>query len=420
MKLVAFAFWLLALLAAPVAVLASDGANTIPDVSKGTSLYKQFCSHCHGINMVNSGASSFDLRKFPRDQKDRFVTSVTRGKGNMPAWGDILLPEEVENLWLYIVTRGGKEPPPARAAAPETPGKDDKEASLGTIKEGRLTACLPSNGGALSRRRHQGGAGLDYVLAQALASRLGLGLDVVWFESEPEEESDPVRETYALLSHRICDIVPDHPLYESNIGEPPSQRAAPPRWDTMPQYWTQAMQVDLEPIAATRPYRRAELAIVVSPKAGGRRIARLSDLEGLTVGVQQGTLGGVILTTQLPAAIRTQSVMLPPGPQFLWRMEQGMFDATLTDTGAYDSHRVQNRITRLELTGYRHPIGFNMGIAYRKSDAALGAHLDAALATMLESGEVEAIAAGEGVTWAPPRDPLIAPPLTTRDLFTMR
>ena len=117
MKLVAFAFWLLALLAAPVAVLASDGANTIPDVSKGTSLYKQFCSHCHGINMVNSGASSFDLRKFPRDQKDRFVTSVTRGKGNMPAWGDILLPEEVENLWLYIVTRGGKEPPPARAAA---------------------------------------------------------------------------------------------------------------------------------------------------------------------------------------------------------------------------------------------------------------------------------------------------------------
>lgn len=420
MKHIAFAFWLLALLAAPVAALATDGDNLIPDVSKGTSLYKQFCSHCHGINMVNSGASSFDLRKFPQDQKDRFVTSVTKGRGDMPAWGDILLPEEVENLWLYVVTRGGKEPPPARAAAPEPPGQGDRKASLGTITEGRLTACLPSNGGAFSRRRHQGGAGLDYVLSEALAARLGLGFDVVWFESEPEEESDPVRETYALLSHRICDIVPDHPLYESNMGEPPSERAAPPRWDTMSQYWTEAMQVDLEPVAVTGPYRRAELAIVLGPEASDRRITRLADLEGLTVGIQQGTLGGVILTTQLPAAIRARSVMLPPGPQFLWRMEQGMFDATLTDAGAYDNHRVQNRITKLELAGYRHPIGFNMGIAYRQSDAALGEYLGAALAALLESGEVERMAAAEGVTWAPPREPFIAAPLTTRDLFTMR
>lgn len=421
MKHVAFAFWLLALLAAPVAVLAAGGGDgSIPDVSKGSSLYKQFCSHCHGINMVNPGTSSFDLRKFPQDQKDRFVTSVTKGKGDMPAWGDILLPEEVDSLWLYVVTRGGKEPPPDNAAGhPADPG-GDRKADLATIKEGRLTACLPSNGGAFSRRRHGGGTGLDYVLSERLASRLGLGFDVVWFESEPEEESDPVRETYALLSHRICDIVPDHPLYESNIGAPPSERAAPPRWDTMPQYWTQSMQVDLEPVAATRPYRRAELAIVTGPGAAGRRITRLADLEGLTVGIQQGTLGGVILTTQLPAEIRGRSIMLPPGPQFLWRMEQGMFDATLTDAGAYDNHRVQNRITKLELAAYRHPIGFNMGIAYREADARLGERLDAALAAMLESGEVERIAADEGVTWAPPRDPLIAPPLTTRDLFTMR
>ncbi|WP_165784551.1 c-type cytochrome [Zhengella mangrovi] len=420
MKRLAWAIWLLALLAAPVAVLAAADGTAIPDVSKGASLYKQFCSHCHGINMVNPGNSSFDLRKFPQDQKDRFVHSVTKGKGNMPAWGDILLPDELENLWLYVVTRGGKEPPPEGTLGQDGQPGSDKKASLETIEEGRLTACLPSNGGALSRRRYQGGAGLDYVLSEALAARLGLTLEVVWYESEPEEESDPVRETYALLSKPVCDIVPDHPLYESNIGAPPADRAAPPRWSTMPQFWTQAMQVDLVPVAATRPYRRAELGIVVGPKAANRTIGKLSDLAGLTVGVQQGTLGGVILTTQLPSDIKANSIMLPPGPQFLWRMEEGRFDATLIDTGAFDNHKVQNRITKLRLTDYRHPIGFNMGIAYRESARALGARLDAALKALLDDGTVEKMAEDTGVTWSPPRDPVVARALTTSDLFSMR
>lgn len=46
---------------------------------------------------------AFDLRKFPRDQRERFVTSVLRGKNQMPPWGDILKPEEVEALWGYVV-----------------------------------------------------------------------------------------------------------------------------------------------------------------------------------------------------------------------------------------------------------------------------------------------------------------------------
>ena len=39
--------------------------------------------------------------KFPRE---RFVTSVTRGKNAMPPWGDVLKPEEIEALWLYVTT----------------------------------------------------------------------------------------------------------------------------------------------------------------------------------------------------------------------------------------------------------------------------------------------------------------------------
>jgi mono/diheme cytochrome c family protein len=47
------------------------------------------------------GAS--DLRKFPRGERERFINSVTRGKNQMPPWGDLLKPEEIEALWAYLV-----------------------------------------------------------------------------------------------------------------------------------------------------------------------------------------------------------------------------------------------------------------------------------------------------------------------------
>ena len=74
---------------------------------QGKKLFTQLCSHCHGVDMVNPGNVSFDLRKFPQDDKARFVNSVTHGKNAMPAWGDILQPDEFEAIWAYILT-GGK------------------------------------------------------------------------------------------------------------------------------------------------------------------------------------------------------------------------------------------------------------------------------------------------------------------------
>lgn len=46
---------------------------------------------------------AFDLRKFPRDAKERFAASVLNGKGQMPPWNGLLSPEEVEQVWSYVV-----------------------------------------------------------------------------------------------------------------------------------------------------------------------------------------------------------------------------------------------------------------------------------------------------------------------------
>ena len=52
--------------------------------------------------------SAFDLRGFPPDQHERFVSSVTRGKNQMPPWGDLLNAEEIESLWAYVMAGESK------------------------------------------------------------------------------------------------------------------------------------------------------------------------------------------------------------------------------------------------------------------------------------------------------------------------
>jgi cytochrome c55X len=77
-------------------------------VQRGKQLYAEHCSHCHGFNMASAGDVTFDLRTFPRDQRERFFESVTNGKDRlMPPWGDVLTQEEIADIWAYVQT-GGK------------------------------------------------------------------------------------------------------------------------------------------------------------------------------------------------------------------------------------------------------------------------------------------------------------------------
>jgi mono/diheme cytochrome c family protein len=70
----------------------------------GEELYDLSCSICHGKNMINPGTSSFNLKEFPLDKKERFIESVNMGKGFMPSFGEIFDPEEIEQLWIYVST----------------------------------------------------------------------------------------------------------------------------------------------------------------------------------------------------------------------------------------------------------------------------------------------------------------------------
>lgn len=106
----------MAALALAAASLAA-GAQTAPAqaAEAGRRLYVNSCTRCHGINLVTNGIG-FDLRSFPQGDKQRFIHSVTNGKGAMPAWGATLKPEQIELLWAYIGSVNGW---PLAASAPQ-------------------------------------------------------------------------------------------------------------------------------------------------------------------------------------------------------------------------------------------------------------------------------------------------------------
>jgi mono/diheme cytochrome c family protein len=89
---------------AVTSVTAMSEESFAPDqLRAGAEIFERNCSPCHGPRMRDP-ESAFDLRKFPRDQHDRFVSSVTRGKNQMPPWGDMLKADEIEALWAYVTT----------------------------------------------------------------------------------------------------------------------------------------------------------------------------------------------------------------------------------------------------------------------------------------------------------------------------
>jgi mono/diheme cytochrome c family protein len=90
----------LVLLALPAVAAAEDFP---PErIRAGAAMFSRNCSPCHGTRMQNPEAA-FDLKTFPPEQHERFVNSVTHGKNQMPPWGDLLKPDDIEALWAYVM-----------------------------------------------------------------------------------------------------------------------------------------------------------------------------------------------------------------------------------------------------------------------------------------------------------------------------
>lgn len=310
---------------------------------------------------------------------------------------------------------------PAQA---QSPGSAQPPA---TVEPGVFTVCLQRNGGVASGRRLTGGAGFDYRMSGMVAEALGLTLKVVWIENEFEEESDPLRETFAVLSHRLCDAVPGHPRYVGAVGTAPFARAALPRWLDMPREVdpeTGLMRdrlagfVDVEPIAVSGGYMRTQIGLVY--RDGTPEPEGLDDLGRRSLFVQQGTLSGAIAMLQLPPADRANIRTRNPGAGFLWEVESGDGDLAIVDVLAFDTHRTSNPFTVLRLADWRHGFGMDLGFAVLEENAALLGAIDAALARIVAGTDLAAVAAEEGLTYAAPASDALTERVTRETLVGTR
>lgn len=87
---------------------------TRQQIAHGADLYARNCSPCHGAHMDDPNGA-FDLRTFPPDQHDRFVSSVTNGKNSMPPWGSLFKPADIEALWAYVITGEKQHTTPSKS-----------------------------------------------------------------------------------------------------------------------------------------------------------------------------------------------------------------------------------------------------------------------------------------------------------------
>jgi mono/diheme cytochrome c family protein len=94
-------------IAAFVARAASAAEPSEAQIEQGREVYGEFCVNCHGRDMVAPGTVSSDLRKFPKDDFERFRNVVMNGKGPaMPPWRDKITDEDLNTLWAYVRSGG--------------------------------------------------------------------------------------------------------------------------------------------------------------------------------------------------------------------------------------------------------------------------------------------------------------------------
>jgi ABC-type amino acid transport substrate-binding protein len=291
-------------------------------------------------------------------------------------------------------------------------------------KPGVLTACLPRNAGVIAGRRLTGGSGFDFRMAEEVAKRLGLELEPLWFENELDEETDPLKETYAMLSYGLCDMIPGHPRFEGAVGTPLFDRAIMPRWLGMPQETDRHtnLQVDLlvgmvevRPIAVSAGYMRTQIGIVY--QQGTPEPKDPLDRQGRQVAIQEKTLSGMLAKVHAPPADRGAYVNLRPGATFLWEVEKQGIEMALVDVPAFDGFIASNPFTTYRLAEWRHPtLGMDLGIAVLDRNQGLLAAINAALDDINQAGLPHQIAEEEDMTYAAPISAELAGPITMADV----
>jgi ABC-type amino acid transport substrate-binding protein len=284
------------------------------------------------------------------------------------------------------------------------------------LAEPPLHVCLQADDPPLSSRRSGEANGFDVALAKLIAGGLDRPLEIQWFTTRDDPDSNPVTEADALLSDGHCALVAGYPLVADKLGRPraatgrlpPFERAKPEdrrRW------------INLGEIVATRAYRFDAITVALSPARAERPVARpvgspvqsLADLRDLKTGVVIHGLPDLIAMTYRDGQLAEHVVHFDQSHALFTQLESGDIDAALIGQRELDAWRMVHPATHVAATAYTHSIGFNIGFVGLATSGALIERVDAILADLLTDGSLVAIAQTSGLTYFPPRTPDVSP-----------
>ncbi|MDQ2929230.1 MAG: cytochrome c [Gemmatimonadota bacterium] len=98
---------------------ATDHLLVSPQEYQGWKMFAVYCYRCHGVDAMGGGIAP-NLRQSVSSEgrvtHDVFIPTVTYGRTalGMPAWRELLSPEQIEDLWLYITARSTNRLYPGR------------------------------------------------------------------------------------------------------------------------------------------------------------------------------------------------------------------------------------------------------------------------------------------------------------------
>ena len=128
-----------ALALAAFAIMGSVEASRVPvhasarkDREAGRALFQEKgCAHCHGMDGVGGERGPALVAVGRKLKTDQIRHQIEAGGGGMPAFADVLQPDEVSRLVDWLKSQKSRRPavrtPDAVRPAPDANGSDDQK-----------------------------------------------------------------------------------------------------------------------------------------------------------------------------------------------------------------------------------------------------------------------------------------------------
>ena len=279
-----------------------------------------------------------------------------------------------------------------------------------------LNICLDEDSAPYSYKHKAKEKGFDLDLAKKIADEMDRELNVIWFEGENEKESSDALDANALLSKGICDLVGGYALFEGSLGEPSIEKARLPDIDgkRRSKEW-----IRLGNLIASTPYINSPFTVLVNKKSGiNLNIDELSKLKGYDLAGLHGTLPHLLLMSHKNGYLADDMNNLRWVDDIYGRLDNGDFDAILTELHKYEYYESVNNPNGILKTKYYHPLSFNIGFVTLKEKASLLSEINMHINKMIKSGEISSISANNHLTYIKPNTPHILKRDTLMDFLT--